>query len=263
MLSSGSPRPLILCSVRDILQQRKPSRLAETVALVERYFDAVLVHGDPNLVSLEASFSLLPRLSKPVSYTGYVSESCSSVGGAGRGHVVVAAGGGAVGLALLKTALAARAATRLNQRTWRFLVGSRNDLEALRHLPQADDPGVVIERNRPDYGRLLRNAALSVSQAGYNTVLDLLQARCRVLLVPFEGQGETEQLTRARTLAAKGLAVVRRESGLRPERLARAVNLAAGRRAAVLPGLDTDGANKTARLLATWLDWQPTRGERA
>lgn len=253
MLVSGTSRPLIVSSVRDILQRRKVRRLRETVDLVERYFDAVLVHGDPELVPLQASFPLLPQLSKPAHYTGYVSVRRPQVGGRGRGEVLVAAGGGSVGLALMKTALSARASTRLRRRTWRFLVASRGDLETLRRHREAGAEGVVLELNRSDYGLLLRNSALSISQAGYNTVLDLLQARCRALLVPFEGHGETEQLARARILAGRGLAVVERETALRPERLARAVNRAGGRRAAVLPGLNVDGAEVTARLLAGWL----------
>ena len=252
-LASGGSRPLVIASVRDILQQRRLTRQLETVDLVERHFDAVLVHGDRKLLSLEASFPLLSRLSKPIHYTGYVRAPTNFVGGRGRGEVIVAAGGGTVGLALMRSALSARPSTRLGRRRWRFLVASRGDLESLRRHPGADAPGVRLERNRDDYGQLLHNSALSISQAGYNTVLDLLQARCRSVLVPFEGRGETEQLARARSLAGHGSAVVLREADLGPARLARAVNRAAGRRGAAWPGLNLDGAENTAKLLTQWL----------
>ena len=50
-----APRPLVVCSVRDLIQSR-PEREAETVALATRYFDHVLVHGDPRLVAFDRSF---------------------------------------------------------------------------------------------------------------------------------------------------------------------------------------------------------------
>src|SRR6185436_10343310 len=44
-----SPRPLVVCSVRDVLQ---PTAAREEQALerFERYFDQLLVHGDPAVV---------------------------------------------------------------------------------------------------------------------------------------------------------------------------------------------------------------------
>jgi hypothetical protein len=80
----------------------------------------------------------------------------------------------------------------------------------------------VVERARPDFRALLASAALSVSQAGYNTVLDLLHGGGPALLVPFEAGHETEQRLRADTLAAHGLARVLPENELTAESLAAA-----------------------------------------
>ncbi|HET7197656.1 MAG TPA: hypothetical protein VFI86_03260, partial [Burkholderiales bacterium] len=41
-------RPLVVCSVRDLLQPR-PAREDEAAKLFERFFDRLLVHGDPRL----------------------------------------------------------------------------------------------------------------------------------------------------------------------------------------------------------------------
>ena len=48
--------PQIVCSIRDILQARKPERIDETVDLIHDYFDAVMVHGDAGFIPLENSF---------------------------------------------------------------------------------------------------------------------------------------------------------------------------------------------------------------
>ncbi|MEA3292689.1 MAG: glycosyl transferase, partial [Pseudomonadota bacterium] len=44
------PKPLLAASIRDVLQERTRARWQETADLVERYFDLVLVHGDPGLI---------------------------------------------------------------------------------------------------------------------------------------------------------------------------------------------------------------------
>ncbi len=61
---------------------------------------------------------------------------------------------------------------------------------------------------------MLKGAELSISQAGYNTVCDILQAQCRSILVPFTAGGETEQSVRAARLEALGLAIALPENGL-------------------------------------------------
>src|SRR4029079_8001109 len=64
-------RPLVVCSVRDIIQA-KPEREESVLELVERHFDRVLVHGDPRVAGFERSFALAARLGERLHYTGYV-----------------------------------------------------------------------------------------------------------------------------------------------------------------------------------------------
>jgi predicted glycosyltransferase len=55
---------------------------------------------------------------------------------------------------------------------------------------------------------LLAQASISVSQAGYNTVLDVVRSGARPVLVPYAEHGETEQRMRASRLRELDLAVV-------------------------------------------------------
>ena len=48
-------RPLIVCSVRDLIQA-KPEREKEIVECFEYFYDHLLVHGDPRLARFERSF---------------------------------------------------------------------------------------------------------------------------------------------------------------------------------------------------------------
>ncbi len=253
---AARPRPLIIASVRDILQTgRKPGRNEEAARIIERDFDAVLVHGDPAFVPFASSFPPADTIAGRIHHTGYLAGPAppkAGPGDAGWGEVVVSAGGGAVGSALLHAAIAARSRSPLKDRTWRLLVGPAMDKAERAALERAGGSGIVIERARPDFARLLAGAAVSVSQGGYNTVTDILNAGVRAVIVPFAGSGETEQTMRAGRLAARGLAVMLPESDLSPETLARAV----GEAHAMAPGpseIDLSGAATSVRLLAGWL----------
>lgn len=236
---------LVVCSVRDLLQPR-PDREAEALETFERYFDHVLVHGDPRVARFELTFGLAPRLGDRLHYTGYVVDEPAQDGDAGTDEVIVSAGGGAVGERLVKTALAARRLTALRKRRWRVLAGVNAAA-----LAGSGEENLIVERSRSDFTLLLRNCALSVSQAGYNTVMETLQARCRAVLVPYAGGGEEEQSLRARLLSHLFPAVA--ADALEPRRLAEAMDRAAGGPRPPAGVVDLDGARRSAELVRGWL----------
>jgi len=247
-------RPAIACSVRDILGgQKSLQRQEETAGFVERYFDRVLVHADPSVIGFERTFPLAARISGRLDYTGYVVDSASTSGGtAGQGEVIVSAGGGAVGVGLLAAAIRARPLTALRDRTWRLLAGNNlpdRDFQELAKLA-AGDAGVVLERSRADFTTLLSNCELSVSQAGYNTLMEIVQARARSVAVPFAGGHETEQMLRARRFAERGLLELVTERDLNPDALAAAIERAARKPRPVSGAIDLDGARRSAGLIA-------------
>ncbi|NIR32324.1 MAG: glycosyl transferase [Gammaproteobacteria bacterium] len=247
-------RPRVIASVRDILQaKRDPARIAETVDMVRRWFDLVLVHGDPSFVRFEETFPGYRDIAAKVRYTGIVARPPEAYrpceGGTGCGEVIVSAGGGVVGAALLRAALRARAGSRLRAARWRLLAGPNLDAQAFTALRREAPRGITVERARADFPHLLGGCALSISQAGYNSVADVLGAGVRAVIVPFRGPQETEQTLRATRLAARRAAVVVDEADLDPGRLARAVDAALDGPPASRAGLDLNGAPCSARLI--------------
>lgn len=245
-----SPRALIVSSVRDILVAGSPAKQDAAAETARTSFDLVLVHGDPALVRFGDSFGPAGRIADLIRYTGYVEPERASADpdGPGAGEVIVSAGGGAVGEPLLRGALAARPLSVLADRPWRLLTGPDAPpglADALRGLAP---PGVIVETMRDDLPRMLARGAMSISQAGYNTVMDVLAAGCRSVLVPFAGPGQTEQRQRAALLAARGLAVTVDPDELTPATLAAAVG-----RAAALPkaamSIRLGGGAEAARLV--------------
>lgn len=240
-------RPLVVCSVRDLIQSN-PAREDEMLERFERYFDRLLVHGDPRVATFERTFRHAPRLAGRLYYTGYVVEETEKDGNAGAGEVLVSAGGGAVGRRLLETAIEARRHTSLRDRTWRILAGvNAKDIDSLK------GEGVIVERSRNDFTLRLRNCVLSVSQAGYNTVMETLQAGARAVLVPFAAGAESEQALRANLLAQRGLVGVVEEHALTPVTLAAAMDRAAARPRPARGAVDLGGARASAELLRQWL----------
>jgi predicted glycosyltransferase len=243
-------RPLIACSVRDVVRRAPPGRVAETEELLGRFFDAVLIHGDPNLVPFDRSFAGWERIKARALYTGYVSERDMRQGMrgvAGKDEVVVSVGGGAVGAPLLKAAIGARPHTALADRTWRLLLGE-NLPAPERGMKSA--AGIVIEPARRDFTTLLGNAVLSISQAGYNTTIETLCYADRAVLVPFATERETEQADRAGVLGERGMVAVVPPDALSPLSLADAVARAlAGPSLKSFPRCDANGGPATAALL--------------
>lgn len=252
---NDTPRPLIISSVRDILvAQSKPGRNEEMLELVERYFDYVMVHGDPDLISLNKTFPHTERIRNKLFYTGYVVDHTGVKGGPdapGAGEVIVSSGGGAVGTNLLKTAMEARALSVAKDLPWRMMVGVTVEPEIFEELKVLAPEGVIVERARSDFTTLLMNCVLSISQGGYNTVMEVLHAKCRAVIVPYAGGLETEQTLRARLLADRGVLTIADEEGLTPEILAAKVDEALNGPPAQAE-INVDGAAGTIRLLQRW-----------
>jgi len=248
--ASGARRPAIACSVRDVLgAQKSAQRQEEAVDLVERYFDRVLVHGDPGVIAFDRTFPAAGRIAGRIEYTGYVVDAMQAADGvAGRGEVIVSAGGGAVGAGLLEAAILAKPHTALRDRTWRILAGDNlpaAEFHAVAGLAARQD-GIVVERSRPDFTTLLANCALSVSQAGYNTLMEIVCTGARAVVVPFARGQETEQTLRASCFARRGLLEMLDEETLTPETLAAAIDLAAGKPRPSPGSINLDGAQRSA-----------------
>ena len=241
----------VVSSVRDILvEPDKPERIGEMLERVKRWYDLVLVHGDPAFVPFDVTFPGLEEIAPLARYTGYtVDRADAPPCGDGEGEVLVSAGGGAVGEPLLRAALAARPLSAARSRRWRFLVGEGLPEAVFSDLARAAPSGVIVERARSDFQALLGRAHLSVSQGGYNTVMEVLAAGLRAVVAPYAGGHESEQTLRAGALAERGALQVVAENGLSPESLAAAIDRALAGPPLSAAGIDLGGIPATVRLL--------------
>jgi predicted glycosyltransferase len=245
-------RPQVACSVRDILvgarrDQARHDRRARFLA--DRWFDLVLVHGDPSFASFEDTFP--EPLTIPVHHTGFVVAPGPAAVARPAGRLVVAsAGGGAVGEPLLTSAIQAQALLAGEGYTLRAIAGPLLPADGCARLADLAEatPGAELVRVVPDLPGELREAAVSVSQCGYNTALEVVGAGIPAIVVPYASGREDEQRRRADRLAALGAVSVLSADDLTPGVLADAVRARCGRPVAAVP-LALDGAARSAELL--------------
>lgn len=260
--AQARPKPLVLCSIRDILvAPDDPAKARRTHDILARHYDAVLVHGDEALMPLDASWPVDDALRRRLAYTGYVDGERPPVpdlerpqaemlaGGEPRRDrttILVSGGSSAASLPLYRAALAA---ARGSGRPWHLLVGTGVDEAEYRTLGSDLEAEVRIERARSDFRDLLRKAAVFVGQAGYNTVMDIVATETRSVLVPFERGRETEQRLRAEALAGLGQAKLLPEKSLTPQALAAAIEETGRRPRPVFSGIRLDGAERSVALI--------------
>jgi predicted glycosyltransferase len=258
----------VFCSVRDILVEKQDQAKHElrAVSTLNQYFDAVLVHADPNFVKLGETFFRLDEIAVPVVYTGYVAPKPEAAArltvrqrlGIARNDILVvaSAGGGSVGKPLLESAI--RAFKRLRVENAKYLsvfTGPFLDERSYLQLKQFADDGLVIEKFTPNFLSYLAAADLSISMGGYNTSMNILAADVPALIWPFpENQ---EQRLRAESLAHKAAVRVLEDQELVPDRLARAMAEMLRQGARGVVPIDLEGAGNTARWIADWVARNP------
>ncbi|MCY3684469.1 MAG: glycosyltransferase [Gemmatimonadetes bacterium] len=302
-LNEVNPGAKVLCSLRDIPTRAKSDELQPTVALVQRrdgdamrfysvpfggihheylafnrryyeevvpvlnqYFDAVLVHGDSKLSRLKDHFPWVADIGIPIIYTGFVSEKLEDASRPGRApdrYVLVSAGGGTEGLALVAPCI--EAWKQLDQedahagREMVIFAGAFIDethFEALREL--CGDGPFRIERFTSNFLVWMKHADLSISRAGYNTCMNVLETQVPSILVPSIAMDDQE--FRAQQLMGLGIAQVIHPDQLGAGKMAKAI-------AEMLEGsvpehhLSLDGAEQTREFIESAVQGKK-RGER-
>ncbi|MEM7193796.1 MAG: glycosyltransferase [Pseudomonadota bacterium] len=248
-------RPMVACSIRDILQRRTEERQLKMVGELDQ-FDLVLCHSDPEWIALDDSFDCVEMFRHKLFYSGFVSNDhndlpCPASGvdtGDGSNEIVVSAGGGAVAEPLVYAAIGA-ARKSSNGSRWRILIGAAIDAQTYGRICEHLPGNCIVERNRPDFVELLSRCKVSISQAGYNTCIELLRCGCPSVIVPYARDGETEQTQRARILQSKGACITLHESQLNADELLAAIDAAIRTAKTTQTVPDLNGAYGTATIL--------------
>ncbi len=234
--------PLIVSSVRDVVEPKTADKTAQMASWLKAHFDAVLVHGDETVIELSKTAPFAGEGDVPLYYTGYVAPEIEPTGE--KAGVVVSAGSGASGAALLAAAAQAGASAAHEKSPWHIFVPQ--DI-ARPNANKAKNAHVHIHPFTEEFSTYLARAEVSLGEAGYNTTAEALVYSTKAVLVPYDGAGQTEQPTRARALAEAGLAVHLPARELNAANVLSAID--AAKALAPAKPLNLSGAKTTAAIL--------------
>jgi predicted glycosyltransferase len=255
-------RPRLVLGLRDVIDEADRVRTewdrVGAWRLLDEAYDRVLVYGDPAVPSTAEELGLPNRLPGRVIPVGYLGRSIEHSADSSDPYVLVTAGGGGDGHALLRAyvsyleSLPAPAPFRSVLVTGPLLSLRRQREVATRarHTGQAVDVIPFTDR----FEDLLGGAAGVVSMAGYNTVMEILSAGIPALLVPRETPRQ-EQRIRAERLARVTDIEVCRAGRLDAKRIGRFVDRVLADGHVEAPPVDLTGVERTARVLGNLLQW--------
>jgi predicted glycosyltransferase len=241
---------VIVSSVRDVLVSRgaNQEQYDERAATwLNEHFDAVLIHSDPNFIALKDTFSSFDEIAIPTYYTGYISSGSTPRNAAREPRIIVSAGGGRVGHRLLEVAAESYDRMQRELNLDMTLVTGPNGAKARVKIPGRNGPTTVefIE----DLPGTFARSAISVSQCGYNTAVDVLQTRTPAIFVPFGTASEDEELRRAELLSRRNCAVLLRQKTLTADALLVAAAKAISTQKSATTNIDLAGAGRSSELI--------------
>jgi predicted glycosyltransferase len=246
----------IVSSVRDIVvtKQNQQRHEEKVCRLINKYFDMLLIHGDPNFVKLNLSFSRIHDLNCPVHYTGYVVQPMppeNPILEMKKPLILVSVGGGRFGHNLLECVAHAAPIlkTKIPHHIQMFTGAFSPDevLEKLQKITQNLD-NITVSRYTPHLLNYMQQADLSIGMAGYNTTMNILTTGIKAMMMAFQGNNDMEQLTRVQKLEQLGRVKMIHPDDLHPEQFTlKIINYLAEKPNQL--SLNLDGVNQTAYYL--------------
>jgi predicted glycosyltransferase len=230
---------------------------------IRAHYDQVAVVGTEEVFDAVKEYRFPETTADRVRYCGYIKRPAparsrdqvrAELGFGNEPMVLVTAGGGADGYAMMQTYLQGLAA-RPPGRPFRTLLISgpemspvqRKEIFALAERCR----GVTVQEFSSDMIGCMNAADLVISMGGYNTVCELLTLRKKAIIVP-RVRPVQEQWIRAERMEAMGLLRALHPDGLSPESLIAAVDEELGRdnvRSAALYNFAMDGLPRIGQLI--------------
>jgi predicted glycosyltransferase len=248
-------------------------------ALLEDVYDTILLYGCRAMYDPVREYDLSSIVAAKMIPCGYIRRSEPIRPRRQVRHdvhmqtdrlVVITAGGGGDGFALLETYLQMLEGLRRHGPTpfdsllitGPFMPSSKR--ARLRRLASPGQALTVMEFT-PDLLSYLRAADLIVSMGGYNSICEILSLNQRAIIVP-RVKPRTEQLIRAERFAAHGLLRMLHPDQLTPTRLLAEIVAALDDRRPVPPeavGIDMNGLLNASRVMARLLAGKKVSGRTA
>ncbi len=228
-----SPKPIkVVSSLRDIIVT-KTNRIKyeeKVCNLVNKYFDLLLVHGDPKFYPLEETFTRIPDIKCPIVYTGFVvqeptpnpllTQEDKKIIESEKPIILVSVGGGRFGHELIDSIV--ETAPIIEQKLPHHIqvfTGPFIPDDKLHNWQKIvrDRKNIHVSRYTPNLLSYMDKADLSISMSGYNTTLNIMTTGVKAMILPFTGNDDQEQKMRAEKLDKLGVVQMVQPHELQPE----------------------------------------------
>jgi len=225
-LRENGRRTKLVLGVRDILDE--PERTRKVLAgngsfeVINEFYDEVWIYGSKGIFDTTKEYGFPESVVRKTFYCGYLKRPTVSAGRSdGPPRILVTTGGGGDGSDLIEAYLSGLSTLPRNVALRSTIIfgpqmPQERRLVLLRRFDYMAD--VNFLEFEADITNLYAESDLVVSQAGYNTVCELLSFSRRAILVP-RSEPVREQLIRARLLAERGLFECLEPQGLTSETL--------------------------------------------
>lgn len=246
-------RTKVVCSLRDIVvtKQNREKHEQKVCELMNRYFDLLLIHGDPKFQPIEETFSRLEDLDCPVHYTGYVvqpqPQGVVKLPSA-KPMILTTIGGGRFGHELLDAVVAVAPQLQyIIPHQIQMFTGPFFPQDKFDQLQAKADKldNLQIDRYTPNLLPYMLQADLSISMSGYNTTMNILTTGVRAMMLAFTGNDDQEQQLRSQKLAHLDLVTALQPDDLSVDRLTTKIIQALDRPLKQIQ-IDFDGVAQTA-----------------
>lgn len=228
-----SKKPVkIVCSLRDIVVT-KTNRIEyeeKVCKLMNKYFDLLLIHGDPKFYPLSETFTRLQDIKCRINYTGFVVQKPSlyptltpedeAVITSENPLILVSVGGGRFGHELIDCIvesapiLAEKIPHHIQVFTGPFIPPEKlYKWQNITATPQ----NISVSRYTTNLLSYMQKADLSISMSGYNTTLNIMTTGVKAMILPFTGNDDQEQKMRAEKLEKLGVVKMIQPQELQPE----------------------------------------------
>lgn len=270
-IKATSPNTKIACSLRDVIGKDSDAEEEQTICyLMNRYFDVLLFHSDPNFQTFTESFSRHEDIISNIIHTGFVTQAPTlnnidinqlwGINNSKDVRILVSVGGGRVGYELLETVLKASSVFDKNiPYTIKIFTGPFMSNEKLEKLKQTtyNKNKIIIERYTPQLLAYMKTADVSISLSGYNTTMNILSTGVNAIVVPIDHENQDkEQLIRTQKLQKIGAIDFIHPEKLEPLYLIEKILNCLGKSTTKnnSPVFDLNGAENTKNFLKDYLD---------
>lgn len=204
---------LVVCTTDSIIVDESATgedRADAAAALLDKYFDLLIVQSDPVFARLEEFFQPRNTLETPLYHTGFVAAEHGSrpLGGEGKGDgILVSAGDGRYGGVLFRTAIEShRVLWPVSAQPMKIVAGPRLPEDEYQDLlaRAAGMGGLTITRLVDNFTSEMARSRCSISQCGYNTALSAITTQTPSLFIPCQDAQRREQIVRAQRLVYWG-----------------------------------------------------------